>query len=160
MVTNDGNVMPLFIIPHSRILNTEAYIKCLEEVVNPGAEGVAVGRPLRLETGLCTRTHKLKKSVLALRKFLRQHHLEHLATYSPDCNPIDYYVWGAVERETTKLVCNSKDELTARIAAAFTNLNKKTNRKFARDSEVVWRPLLKPMAITLDKFNKSYFKIF
>ena len=45
---------------------------------------------------------------------------------SRDCNPLDYYVWGPVEWETNKTRCNTKNELKARIIAAFTNLYKKT----------------------------------
>ena len=36
---------------------------------------------------------------------------------------------GAVEQETNKNLCNTKDELRARIMAAFTNLSKETVRK-------------------------------
>ena len=33
----------------------------------------------------------------------------------PDCNPLHYYIWGEVERETNKTPCNTKDELKAKI---------------------------------------------
>ena len=39
---------------------------------------------------------------------------------SPDWNPLD----GEVERDTNKTICNTKDELKARIMATFTNLKK------------------------------------
>ena len=41
-------------------------------------------------------------------------------------------VWGTVECETNKILCNTKDELEARIMALFTNLNKDTIRKVSR----------------------------
>ena len=37
VVIGDGNDMPLFIFPRDLILNMEAYINCLEEVVLPGS---------------------------------------------------------------------------------------------------------------------------
>ena len=44
VVTSDGNVMLPFIFPHSIRFNTEAYIKCLEKVVQLWIEMVATGR--------------------------------------------------------------------------------------------------------------------
>ena len=43
MVSCDGDVMSSLIFPHSVRLNTEAYIKCLEEVVLAWIEWVAAG---------------------------------------------------------------------------------------------------------------------
>ena len=45
IVTNDGDVMSLFIFSHGLKLNTKAYIKCREEVMLTWIEGVAAGRP-------------------------------------------------------------------------------------------------------------------
>ena len=62
---------------------------------------------------------------------------------SPDCNPLDDYVRGADEQETNKTPCCTKNELKARITAAFISLNKE---RIAGNSEFVWDPLLKLMA--------------
>ena len=45
VVTNNGNIMLPFIILHGLRLNTEAYIKCLHEVVLSWTKRVAAGRP-------------------------------------------------------------------------------------------------------------------
>ena len=50
---------------------------------------------------------------------------------SPDCNPLDYYIWGEVEQETDKTPCNTKDELKARIMTTFTIIY---TRKTAQNS--------------------------
>ena len=42
---------------------------------------------------------------------------------------ISFIMWGAVEQETIKTSCNTKDELKARTTEAFTNLNEETVRK-------------------------------
>ena len=42
---------------------------------------------------------------------------------SLDYDLFDYYVWSTVKKKIKKL-CNTKDELKARIMAAFSNLNK------------------------------------
>ena len=65
-----------------------------------------------------------------------------------DKNLLDY-VNGVFEWETDKNLFNTKDELKARITAEFTNLNKETvGKRFAGDSEVIWRSLLKLMVIS------------
>ena len=45
---------------------------------------------------------------------------------SPDCYSLHYYVYNVVVRVTNKTPRNTKDELTARITAAFNHLNKET----------------------------------
>ncbi len=43
---------------------------------------------------------------------------------SPDCNPLNYYVWGVVERESNKRAHPNMDSLRQAIITAVTNLNK------------------------------------
>lgn len=43
---------------------------------------------------------------------------------SPDLNPLDYFVWGAVERHNNKSPCNTVNELKQRIQNEFNNLPK------------------------------------
>ena len=47
---------------------------------------------------------------------------------SPDCNPMDYYVWGAVERDTNRTSRNTKTELVKRVKTVFSRLSKDTVR--------------------------------
>ena len=46
--------------------------------------------------------------------------------YSLNCSPLQYYMWGAIEWETHEIRCSSKDEIKAKITAAFVNFNKET----------------------------------
>ena len=50
----------------------------------------------------------------------------------PDCSPFNYYVWGTVERETYKTLCNTKNELKAKIPIKLTNWIKETLGKACR----------------------------
>ena len=43
---------------------------------------------------------------------------------SPDLNPLDYYVWGVVEREVNKHPHNTKASLKKAISQAMENMNK------------------------------------
>ena len=137
VITSDGDVIPPFNSLYALRLNTEAYIKCLKKVVvyrimrgslqeeptsqnptpchskqagepNVGCENISA-TPLHLKAG-----HQTLQIAISL-----------------------FTVWGIVERETNKTPCNTKDELKARIMAAFTNLNKETVERPAGDSEVV-----------------------
>ncbi|QQP33106.1 Uncharacterized protein FKW44_024358 [Caligus rogercresseyi] len=41
---------------------------------------------------------------------------------SPDCNLCDFYLWGAVERDTNRTACNTMAELKAHITLCFKKL--------------------------------------
>lgn len=43
---------------------------------------------------------------------------------SPDLNPLDYYVWGIVERQTNKSRHPNVNSLRAAIEAEFTAMNR------------------------------------
>lgn len=129
VVTSDGDVMPPFMFPQGLRLNTDGYIKCLEEVVLPWIKGVAGERPYawQQDSAPC---HTSRRSLAWLSDNFSDHITPDMwPPNSPDCNPLDYYVWGAVERETNKTPCKTKDELKARIMATFNNLNKETVQK-------------------------------
>ena len=108
-----------------------------------------------MKTKFCTRPHNLENLVLAVRKFLRPHHSYYLTTNLPISQSFFIVMWGAVEWEISKTPCYNKDELKAKIRAAFTKLNKVTVRKAVGggDSEVAWKPWSKIMAISLNKFS-------
>ena len=42
---------------------------------------------------------------------------------SPDLNPMDYYVWGAVEKDSSRCARTTKPQLIERIKAAFEALS-------------------------------------
>ena len=79
---------------------------------------------------------------------------------SPDCNPLDYYVWGEVERETNATLCNTKDELRARIMAIFPNLNKETVQKSCSRFRSRLEVVVEANDDLLNNCTPYYFKIF
>ena len=83
---------------------------------------------LHLATGRCAMPHKQETLVLDMSKFLWPHCLSCLAGLTP----FTCYVLGAVEQETNKTQCTTKDELKPRIMAALTNLNNETIGKACR----------------------------
>ena len=83
-----------------------------------------------------------------------------LLSNSPYWNYLDYYRWDEVEQKINKNPCNTKDELKARVTAAFTNLKRRQLERLVKEFKVVSRSMLKLMASSLNEFNQSYFKIF
>ena len=131
--------------------STETYIKWIEEVALAWIEKVA--------TCPCTMLHK-RTWCWQSENFYLHNIPNSCPPKSVDYNSLDYFVWGTVEWETNTSQCNNKVEKKkkVRISAAFTNL-KRPSETLAGDWKVVWRPWLKPVAITFNKFNQSYFRI-
>ena len=119
VVTSNGDIMPPFVFLHGFKLNTEAYIKSMEEIVLFWIERVAAGRFCVWPHNLCWLWESFCDYITPKIKLIN----------SPDCNPVYYYEWGTGEWEINKIISNTKDELRARITAAFTRLNKETVRK-------------------------------
>ncbi|QQP41318.1 Uncharacterized protein FKW44_015643 [Caligus rogercresseyi] len=53
---------------------------------------------------------------------LKLHEPEHLAAQLPRLQLCDFYLWGAVERDTNRTACNTMAELKARITLCFKKL--------------------------------------
>ena len=127
-VSSDGDVMPPHIFKEGLRLNSDGYVELLSKVVRPWVERVAAGRPYvwQQDSAPC---HTSGKS----QKWLTENFHDHTSPdmwppNSPDCNPMDYYVWGAVERDTNRTSCNTKTELVKRVKTVFSRLSKDTVR--------------------------------
>ena len=124
VVTSDGNIIPPFIFLHGPRLNPKASIKCLEEVVLPWIIRVTTGKSY-------VRHHAPQLEELSL----SCHRIS--ATTSPmtssDITPLIaiplIIICGA---QLSKRPCNTKDKLRVRIMAAFTKLNKVSDRKLCK----------------------------
>ena len=145
VVISDGDVMSPFIFPLSHRSNTEANIKSLEWV-----ELLWIGRVAAECSYVCQYDSALglasRRTYLGCQKISTNRFLPRLQSPWLLCV-------GGVDWETNTTLCNTRDELKARITAAFTNLHKETSERFSGDFEVVWRLRLKPWMISLNKFN-------
>ena len=109
VVTSNNDVMLSLIFPQGLRLNTETYIKCLDQ-----------------ESGFWRILHHATQPIIVWEKIsaITLHQpFGHLTSQIPIPFII---VSGAVEWETNKTPCNTKDELKARIMVAITNLNQET----------------------------------
>lgn len=123
VVSNEGDVMPPHFIDEGLRMNQDMYQTILSTVVKPWIERVAAGKPYVFQQDSAP-AHTAKKT----QKWMSENFYDHVTPdmwppNSPDCNPLDYYVWSAVEAITNKTACNNKDELRDRIYQAFQNLS-------------------------------------
>ena len=128
-VPGDDNVIHSLILLNGLKFNSGAYIKCLEEEVLISIKRVTAERHLvwQQHPVLCRRRQYS----------MWEHFCDHInliiwLPYSPDCGPLDNYVWGAAKRETYKIQYNTKFDLMARITAAFSILNQEILGKGCR----------------------------
>lgn len=124
VVSNEGHVMPPHFFPQGLRVNAAAYIETLDTVVKPWIEGVARGRPYVFQQDSAP-----SHTAGTTQEWLAENFHDHVTPNiwppsSPDLNPLDYYVWGVVERETNKHAHNTKDSLKAAIGDVMANINK------------------------------------
>ena len=100
--------------------------KSLEEVVLFWIERVTARKPYVWQQNFASCHTSRRTQSWLIENFCDHIILNMWPPNSLDCNPLDYYVWDAVERETNKTPCNTKDELTARIITTLINLNQDT----------------------------------
>ena len=131
LIYYSGGVITTFIFPYGLRVNREAYIKCLEEVVLPWFERVATRRPYVWQQESVPRHTSRWIHSQQWDNFC--HHIT--PNIWPPCsldhNPL-YYVWGTVELETNKTLCDTKEELKAKITTGFTHLDVETVGKICR----------------------------
>ena len=108
LITSNGDAMPPLIFPYGLTQNTEGYIKSVKEVMLSWIEWVTAGRSYVLKEDTAPSHSSRKKTVLAVRKFLRIRYSKHLAALYPDCNHFDHYASGAVKWEMRKLSATPK----------------------------------------------------
>ena len=121
--------MPPHFFPEGLRLDTDGYIGVLRDVVKPWIDRVADGRLYvwQQDSAPCHTSRKTQA-------WLSENFVDHIGPdvwppRSPDFSPLDFFVWGAVERETNRSSCNTKLELKTRITRAFRGLSRETVTK-------------------------------
>lgn len=97
VVSSDGDVMPPHFFEKGLRLNADAYIDVLDSVVKPWMDQVANGRDYVFQQDSAP-AHKARKTQAWCYENFPHHWSPDLwPPSSPDCNPLDYYVWSVVE---------------------------------------------------------------
>ena len=125
-VSSEGDVMPPHFFQEGLRLNSDGYVELLNTVVKPWITRVANGRPYvwQQDSAPC---HTSGKS----QKWLSENFYDFISPNvwppnSPDLNPMDYFVWGAVEKDTNCTSSNTKAQLMDKIKTVFEALPRET----------------------------------
>ena len=100
-------------------MNAVVYIDVMRDVVKPWMDEVAGGRPYVFQQdGAPAHSAQVTQTWLAsnLPDFWGK---EVWPPNSPDCNPLDYYVWGACERTINRSPHNTVESLKTAIRGGF-----------------------------------------
>ena len=124
VVSSEGHVMLPYIFQKGLKVNMVEYHKVLEMHILPWIHKVADGRPYvwQQDSAPC---HTSRKTQLWLSNNFIDFVLPHVWPPNlPNLNPMDFFVWGAIERCTNKIQCNTKDELIKWIMKKFKAMKK------------------------------------
>ena len=127
VVSSEGDVMPPHFFEAGLKINTDVYLDVLEKVVVPWCKSVA-GDRLWVWQQDSAPTHMSKKTQAWLQdrevSGVYSHvPFSHWPPSSPDCNPLDYFVWSYVETMTNRKAHPTKGSLVAAIKAEFAKMD-------------------------------------
>lgn len=124
VVSSEGDVMPPHFFDKGQTITSQVYLEVLQTVVHPWITQVAAGRPYVFQQdGAPAHNSRIVQNWCD----------EHLDMFwskefwppsSPDLNPLDYYCWGVIERESNKRAHNSVDSLRAAIVDVCANTDR------------------------------------
>ncbi|UYV75111.1 hypothetical protein LAZ67_12002507 [Cordylochernes scorpioides] len=103
VISSEGDVMPPHFFEKGLRMNADTYINVLETVVKPWMDMVAAGRKYVFQQDSAP-AHKAK----------RHNH----------CNPLDYYVWGVVERDVNKAPHTTIQSVKKAVHTVMTQIDK------------------------------------
>jgi hypothetical protein len=119
VVSNKGDVMPPHIFEAGLRVDTKIYLDVLTNVVKPWMDEVAAGRPYIWQQDGAP-AHTSKKTQEWCRDNLPFFWEKEIwPPSSPDCNPMDYFVWGVSERDVNRSPHNTKQSLINSIKEVF-----------------------------------------
>ncbi|CAK9807113.1 Transposable element Tcb1 transposase [Anthophora quadrimaculata] len=122
VVSSEGDVMPPHFFQKGERITKEVYLEVLKRVIKPWMETTASGRPyLFQQDGAPAHTSHLVQNWLSdnVDMFWSK---DFWPPNSPDLNPLDYYVWGVIERQTNKCRHPNVNSLRAAIESEFATI--------------------------------------
>jgi len=124
VVSSEDDIMPPHFFKKRETITKEVYVEILRTTVKSWMEDVAAGRPyIFQQDGAPAHTSHLVQNWLSdnIDMFWSK---DFWPPNSPDLNPLDYYVWGVVERDSNKARHPNVASLQAAIEAAFIKMDR------------------------------------
>lgn len=132
VISSEGDVMPPYFFERGTKLTAAQYIQVLRDVVKPWMDTVADGRLYVFQQDSAP-IHTAKTTLEWLNENVPYYWSPDVwPPSSPDLNPMDYYMWGVVERETNKHPHNNLDSLRQSITDVMTNMDRNQVTKACR----------------------------
>ncbi|KAF2350023.1 hypothetical protein FHG87_019224 [Trinorchestia longiramus] len=117
-----GKSCLLIFFPQGLRFNADAYIETLQTSVKSWIDSVANGRAYVFQQDSAP-SHKALKTQDWMAENFHDHITPNLWPHnSPYLNPLDYYVWGVVEKEVNEHPHNTKSSLMEAIARAMEDI--------------------------------------
>lgn len=129
VVSSQGHVMPPYFFSRAETVTKEVYLRVLQTVMKPWMDRVSDGNPYVFQQdGAPAHTSRMVQDWLSsnVNMFWPK---EFWPPNSPDLNPMDYYVWSAVELRSNKERHPNTASLTLAIKRAFRALPKHIVKK-------------------------------
>ncbi|UYV84046.1 hypothetical protein LAZ67_X000971 [Cordylochernes scorpioides] len=124
VISSEGDVMPPHFFEKGLRMNADTYINVLETIVKPWMDMVAAGRKYIFQQDSAP-AHKAKKTQSWLTLNVPSHWGPDIwPPNSPDCNPLDYYVWGVVERDVNKAPHTTIQSVKKAVHTVMTQMDK------------------------------------
>ncbi|UYV67039.1 hypothetical protein LAZ67_4003746 [Cordylochernes scorpioides] len=124
VISSEGDVMPPHFFEKGLRMNADTYINVLETVVKPWMEMVAAGRKYVFQQDSAP-AHKVKKTQSWLTLNVPSHWGPDIwPPNSPDCNPLDYYVWGVIARDVNKAPHTTIQSVKKAVHTVMTQMDK------------------------------------
>lgn len=123
VVSHEGHIMPPHFFPQGLRVCAKDYIDVLETVVLPWIKQIAQGRPFIFQQDSAP-----SHTAGITQEWMSNNFHDFVGPNvwppnSPDLNPLDYYVWGVVERDANKCPHNTKESLREAIHESMVNMD-------------------------------------
>ena len=103
VISCEGDVISPDMFQQGLRVNVDGYIDVLKTTVKPWMDKVSAGRSYLFQQDSFP-AHKAKKTqAWLLENVLHQWNPDLCPSSSPDCNPLDYFLWGVVKMEVNKV---------------------------------------------------------
>ena len=123
VVSSDRDVMEPIFIPDGLHLGANSYVRLLNEHVKPWMDMVANGRLPYIFQQDSAPAHRTSQASLFAN--VPYHWSPNLWPSSlPNCNPLDYFVWGVLESEINSRPYNNKKALKVAIRDVIINMDR------------------------------------
>ena len=124
VMSNEGDVMPPHFFKKGESVTSEVYINIMRTVVKPWMDQIAGDRHYVFQQDGAP-AHTANKTQEWLAGNLPEYWPKEVwPPSSPDCNPLDYFMWSVVERDVNRTSHNTIDSLKTKIVAVMTSMER------------------------------------